>query len=161
MQTLNISDLWLKSSYLSMIMMSFFVIICQICKYVHRMVCRSVRMNVVDMIQVAPFDQSSPSFTHICTLARARHWIFCKIKGQITRSRGKKCVPNFESVITPSIIKLERRSKAQNVGHWTGYWNSILNLRWHFRWKSSLHLKISSVLKFRPFQYSLNLTSDI
>ena len=66
----------------------------QFCKYVRLTVCLfvcvSVRIDVVYTIQVAPFDQSPSNFTQICTLVRGRHWIFFKVRGQITRSRGQK-----------------------------------------------------------------------
>ena len=36
---------------------------------------------------------------------------------------------NFKIAITPSIFKLERRSKAQNVGHAPGFLDKVLNFR--------------------------------
>ena len=41
-----------------------------------------------------------------------------------------KSSSNFEFVITRLILKLECRSKAQNVGHWTRYLVSMHNFRW-------------------------------
>ena len=52
----------------------------------------------------------------------------------VIRSKNKS---NFEIVVTQSIFKLERRSKAQNVGHVLGFPDKVLNFRWHFRRKSS------------------------
>ena len=40
----------------------------------------------------------------------------------VTRSQSRS---NFEIVISPSIFELERRSKAQNVGHVHGYLSGI------------------------------------
>ena len=40
-----------------------------------------------------------------------------------------KSASNFESAITPSIFELERRSKAPDVGNWTGYLDNLTNLR--------------------------------
>ena len=45
---------------------------------------------------------------------------------------------NFEITITPSIFKLERRSKAQNVGNGMAYLEVRLNSRCDFWYKSSL-----------------------
>ena len=45
---------------------------------------------------------------------------------------------NFEITITPSIFKLERRSKAQNVGNGMAYLEVRLNFRCDFWFKSSL-----------------------
>ena len=44
---------------------------------------------------------------------------------------------NFEVTITPSIFKLERRSKAQNVMNGMAYLEVRLNFRLNFRSKSS------------------------
>ena len=48
----------------------------------------------------------------------------------ITRSQNKS---NFEIAISPSILELERRSKAQNVGNANGYLSGIFNFRYHFQ----------------------------
>ena len=39
---------------------------------------------------------------------------------------------NFEIDISPSIFKLERRAKAQNVGNANGYLSGIFNFRYNF-----------------------------
>ena len=44
----------------------------------------------------------------------------------------------FEITITPSIFKLERRSKAQNVGNGMVYLEVRLNFRCDFWFESSL-----------------------
>ena len=44
-----------------------------------------------------------------------------------------KIVCDFEIDISPSIFKLERRSKAQNVGNAHGYLSGIFNFRYNFR----------------------------
>ena len=44
----------------------------------------------------------------------------------VIRSKNRS---NFEIAITPSIFELELRSKAQNVGYWTGYPDDISNFR--------------------------------
>ena len=44
---------------------------------------------------------------------------------------------NFKIAITPSIFKLERRRKAQNVGNGMAYLGVQLNCRCNFRFKSS------------------------
>ena len=62
----------------------------------------------------------------------------------VIRSKNRS---NFKIAITPSIFELELRSKAQNVGYWTGYLGDIPNFRWHLWRKSSPDLKFSSVLK--------------
>ena len=43
----------------------------------------------------------------------------------------------FWTAVTSLIFKLERRSKAQNVGQYTGYLDNILNIRWPLWRKSS------------------------
>ena len=48
----------------------------------------------------------------------------------VTRSQSRS---NFESDISPSIFKLERRSKAQNVGNAHGYLSGLFNFRYNFR----------------------------
>ena len=48
----------------------------------------------------------------------------------VTRSQNRS---NFEIAISPSIVELERRSKAQNVGNANGYLSGIFNFRNHFR----------------------------
>ena len=50
----------------------------------------------------------------------------------VTRSQSRS---NFEIDISPSIFKLERRSKAQIVGNAHGYLSGIFNFRYNFRWK--------------------------
>ena len=72
------------------------------------------------------------------------------------RSRNKS---HFEIAITRSIFELERRSKAQNVGHAIGSPDKMLNFRWHFRRKISPSPKISSFWIF--FNYSTQLQFDI
>ena len=52
----------------------------------------------------------------------------------VIRSKNRS---NFKIAITPSIFELELRSKAQNVGYWTGYLGDIPNFRWHLWRKSS------------------------
>ena len=44
----------------------------------------------------------------------------------VIRSKNRS---NFRIVITQSIFELELRSKAQNVGYWTGYLADIPNFR--------------------------------
>ena len=51
----------------------------------------------------------------------------------VTRSQNRS---SFEIDISPSILELERRSKAQNVGNAHGYLSGIFNFRYNFRWKS-------------------------
>ena len=51
----------------------------------------------------------------------------------VIRSKNRS---NFKIAITPSICELELRSKAQNVGYWTGYLGDIPNFRWHL-WRKS------------------------
>ena len=48
----------------------------------------------------------------------------------VTRSQSRS---NFEIDISPSILQLERRSKAQNVGNAHGYLSGIFNFRYNFR----------------------------
>ena len=48
----------------------------------------------------------------------------------VTRSQRRS---NFESDISPSIFKLERRSKTQNVGNDHGYLSGLFNFRYNFR----------------------------
>ena len=48
----------------------------------------------------------------------------------VTRSLNRS---NFEIDISPSIFKLEHRSKAQNVGNAHGYLSGIFNFRYNFR----------------------------
>ena len=48
----------------------------------------------------------------------------------VTRSQSRS---NFEIDISPSILELERRSKAQNVGYAHGYLSGIFNFRYNFR----------------------------
>ena len=79
--------------------------------------------------------------------------------GQITRSRGKKNRSYFESIITQSIFQLQRRSKAQNVGNWTGLLDNIPYFRWQLWQKSSPDLKFSSFWKF--LKYSMQLQFHI
>ena len=60
-------------------------------------------------------------------------FIYIHIHGVIdavTRSQSRS---NFEIDISPSIIKLERRSKAQNIGNANGYLSGIFNFRYNFR----------------------------
>ena len=51
----------------------------------------------------------------------------------VTRPQSRS---NFESDISPSIFKLERRSKAQNVENAHGYLSGLFNFRYNFRYKS-------------------------
>ena len=68
-----------------------------------------------------------------------------------------KCRSNFEIAITPLIIDLERRSKAQNLGNLTGYRFVTLNFRLDFWLKNSPghqnggHFEISKLLQIGPF----------
>ena len=48
----------------------------------------------------------------------------------VTRSQNRS---NFEIDISTSIIELQRRSKAQNVGNTHGYLSGIFNFRYNFR----------------------------
>ena len=48
----------------------------------------------------------------------------------VTRSQSRS---NFEIDISPSILELQRRSKAQNVGNAHGYLSGIFNFRYNFR----------------------------
>ena len=48
----------------------------------------------------------------------------------VTRSQSRS---NFEIDISPSIFKLERRSKAQNIGNTYGYLAGIFNFRQNIR----------------------------
>ena len=48
----------------------------------------------------------------------------------VTRSQNRS---NFEIDTSPSIFKLQRRSKAQNVGTAHGYLSGIFNFRYNFR----------------------------
>ena len=50
----------------------------------------------------------------------------------VTRSQNRS---NFEIDISPSILELERRSKAHNTGITNGYLCGKFNFRYHFRWK--------------------------
>ena len=53
---------------------------------------------------------------------------------QVTRSKSRS---NFEIAITPSIFKLERRAKFQNIGNDMAYLGVGLNFRYNFRFKRS------------------------
>ena len=48
---------------------------------------------------------------------------------------GSQNRSDFEIDISPSIFKLGRRSKSQNIGKANGYLSGIFNFRYHFRWK--------------------------
>ena len=48
----------------------------------------------------------------------------------VTRSQSRS---NFKIDISPSIIELERRSKAQNVRNANGYLSDIFNFRYNFQ----------------------------
>ena len=48
----------------------------------------------------------------------------------VTTSQSRS---NFEIDISPSILELQRRSKAQNVGNVHGYLSGIFNFRYNFR----------------------------
>ena len=48
----------------------------------------------------------------------------------VTRSQRRS---NFEIDISPSILELQRRSKAQNVEYAHGYLSGIYNFRYNFR----------------------------
>ena len=54
---------------------------------------------------------------------------------------------NCEIAITPLIFELERRSKAQNVGHVIGYRLVTLNFHLDFRSKICVDLKTAAILK--------------
>ena len=41
------------------------------------------------------------------------------------------------TTVTSLIFKLERQTKVQNVGNWTGYLDLMLNLQYNFRLKRS------------------------
>ena len=47
----------------------------------------------------------------------------------VTRSQSRS---NFEIYISPSILELQRRTKAQNVGNAHGYFSGTLNFRYNF-----------------------------
>ena len=65
----------------------------------------------------------------------------------VMRSKSRS---NFEIAITSSIFKLERRSKAQNVGESHGYLDSILNFLWHF-WRKFSPRPQNFILKILQF----------
>ena len=48
----------------------------------------------------------------------------------VTRSQSRS---NFEIDISPSILELQRRTKAQNVGNSHGYFSGTFNFRYNFR----------------------------
>ena len=48
----------------------------------------------------------------------------------VTKSQSRS---NFEIHISPSILELQRRSKAQNVGNTHGYLSGVFNFRYNFR----------------------------
>ena len=48
----------------------------------------------------------------------------------VTRSQSRS---NFEIDISPSILELHRRSKAQNVGNAHGYLSGLFHVRYNFR----------------------------
>ena len=67
----------------------------------------------------------------------------------VTRSQSRS---NFEIDISPSILRLEHRSKIQNVRNANGYLFGIFNFRYNFRWKrlsrdqNGGHFKNSDIL---------------
>ena len=102
-------------------------------KYV-RWSCLSVCLCVC--LFVRKFHKISRTAQSIITKLRCKQALVhdsCKFVGQECRSNNEatrsKSRSNFESVITPSIIELQRRSKAQNVGNWTGYPDNITHFR--------------------------------
>ena len=103
-------------------------------------------------IQVAVCNQSSLNLVHICSPVRHIGLQMLLVKGQITRSRGKKNRSNFEIAITPSIVELERRTKAQNVGDSMAYRGIILNFQYNFQFnrllwpQNGVHLKNLEIL---------------
>ena len=64
----------------------------------------------------------------------------------VTRSQSRI---NFESNISPSIFKLERRSRAQNVGNAHGYLSGLFNFRYNK--KVCRELKIVAILKILKY----------
>ena len=62
---------------------------------------------------------------------------------------------NFEIAITPSIVELERRTKAQNVGDSMAYRGIILNFQYNFQFNKLLRPQNGGHLKNRFI-----LTSD-
>ena len=86
------------------------------------------------LIQVVLFDQLSSNFSHIYSLTQ-------HVKGQ--RSKSYAQVQKVGQILkwselTLLISKLERRPKAQNVRHWTGYLVIMHNIQWHGWRKSSV-----------------------
>ena len=61
---------------------------------------------------------------------------------------------NFQTAVTSFIFKLERRSKAQNVGN--DYLDNIPDCQWHFDEKVHQDPKISSILKLRIIEQCMN-----
>ena len=79
------------------------------------------------------------------------------ITDDVIRSKSRS---KFEIVITSLIFKLERRSKAQNVGHALGFFYNVSTS------SDTSDEKVRSALKFRHFEIfwnihcSFNLISD-
>ena len=90
-------------------------------------ICLFVFLSVRFTILVSPFDQSTPNLAHIylgsgyiCMIFRVDDTI-----AEVIRSKNRS---DFDIAITSLICELERRSKAQNVGHTLGYPDNVLNL---------------------------------
>ena len=66
-------------------------------------------------------------------------------------SPGHKNRSNFEIDISPSILELQRRPKAQNVGNAHGYLSGIFNFRYNFRYKKFVGLKMAAILKILKY----------
>ena len=59
--------------------------------------------------------------------------MFHALMTSLMTSPGHKIGQIFEIDISPSIFKLGRRSKSQNIGKANGYLSGIFNFRYHFR----------------------------
>ena len=66
----------------------------------------------------------------------------------VTRSQSRS---NFEIHISPSILELQRRSKAQNVGNAHGYLSVIFNFGIISGKKVCRELKMAAILKILKY----------
>ena len=123
-------------------------------------ICLFVFLSVRFTILVSPFDQSTPNVAHIYLGSGYMCMIFRvdDIIAEVTRSKNRS---DFEIAITSLICELERRSKAQSVGHTLGYPDNVLNLWWHFRRETSLRPYNFLILKILEIECSFNLTSNM
>ena len=105
--------------------------------FVWRCVCVFVRQSVVVAIAHERLDQSTPNLTQICIPVAVKVCVLFSVDDVINDVIRSKNRLKFWTSVTPSIFKLERWSKAQNIANARGYLAGIFDFRYHIRWKSS------------------------